>query len=323
MKKKEKFTLWQLKKDIVCSSFTGSGEKKILMFDLQKCMARPNLTNSKSFYLRKLWTLNLTVYNSTSNTAANIIWSENISGRGGNEIASCLIRWAKENFENLLPVRELTLWSDNCTGQNRNLMIVMSYMWIMHKYPQLKIINHKFLLKGHTHVEVDQIHSQIEKRKKQLKTMQIAIPRDWSQFIRTCGGKRRFDVYDMQLQHFKDITSLYKKNGPFVSRKKNNNGKDFKISESVWLQIRQDQPGILFYKKTFEEEFSEVSFIRNTSKHIEFPEHLPSLRNKEKPISTAKYKDLMTLLQWIPVEFHAFYKHLKHSSNEPDFPSTD
>lgn len=146
---------YNLKKQDKHEANTSSGEKKILMFDLQKCMATPNLTNSKSFYLRKLWTLNLTVYDSTSNNAANIVWSENISGRGGNEIASCLIRWAEENCENLFPVRELTLWSDNCAGQNRNLMVVMAYMWLIHKYPQIKVINHKFMLKGHTHMEVD------------------------------------------------------------------------------------------------------------------------------------------------------------------------
>ncbi|CAG4990278.1 unnamed protein product [Colias eurytheme] len=94
-----------------------------------------------------------------------------------------------------MPYAMLCLWSDSCAGQNRNLMVVMAYMWILHKHPQLKIINHKFMLKGHTHMEVDQIHSQIEKKKKQLKTMQIAIPRDWSQFIRTCGGRRTFNVY--------------------------------------------------------------------------------------------------------------------------------
>lgn len=53
------------------------------------------------------------------------------------------------------------------------------------------------MLIGHTHMELDQIHSHIEREKKQPKTMQIAAPRDWSQFIGTCGGRRSFTVYDM------------------------------------------------------------------------------------------------------------------------------
>lgn len=108
------------------------------MFDLQKCLVTPNLTNTKSFYLRKLWTFNLTLFDATSNSAINMMWSENITGRGGNEIASCLLRWADENSENVAQVEELIFYSDNCAGQN-----------------SLKTINHKFMMKGHTHMEVD------------------------------------------------------------------------------------------------------------------------------------------------------------------------
>ncbi|KAJ8721081.1 hypothetical protein PYW08_006846 [Mythimna loreyi] len=316
----ERYNLKKIDKEEAQNS---SGKKRVLMFDLQKCLATPNLTNTKSFYLRKLWTLNLTIYDATSNVASNVIWSENIGGRGGNEVASCLIRWAEENRAKLGNVEELLFWSDNCAGQNRNLMIVMAYIWLLHKFPNIKIINHKFMLKGHTHMEVDQIHSQIERRKKQLKTMQIAIPRDWSQFIRTCGGKKTFEVFDMELQHFKDLTSLYKKNGPLVMRKKNKDGQEFKISECVWLQLKQEQPGTLFYKTNFSAQFSEISLVRNLSKGIQFPSDLPNVREEAKPISSAKYKDLITLLEWVPAEFHDYYRNLKHDANEPDFPETD
>lgn len=150
---------YKLKKKDKNEANASSGTKKVLMFDLQKCMATPNLTNYKSFYLRKLWTLNLIIFDSTSDIATNVIWSENIGGRGGNEVASCLIRWADENKDKIAQVRELTFWSDNCAGQNRNLMVVLAYMWLLHKCPHLRVINHKFMLKGHTHMEVDQIHS--------------------------------------------------------------------------------------------------------------------------------------------------------------------
>lgn len=43
-------------------------EKSILvMADLQKCLSTPNLTNSQSFYLRKLWTLNYTIHDPLKN----------------------------------------------------------------------------------------------------------------------------------------------------------------------------------------------------------------------------------------------------------------
>lgn len=44
------------------------------------------------------------------------------------------------------------------------------YLWLLEKVPTLKEINHKFLLAGHTHMEVDGKHSVIERAKKQIKT---------------------------------------------------------------------------------------------------------------------------------------------------------
>ncbi|CAG4992799.1 unnamed protein product [Parnassius apollo] len=102
--------------------------------------------------------------------------------------------------------------------------------------------------------------------------------------------------------------------------KKNKDDKDFRMSECVWLQVKHDQPGILSYKNTFEGDFCEISFIRNASKWIQFPQNLPSVSQSEKPISTAKYNDLMSLLQWIPQEFHTYYKNFKHLESEADYP---
>lgn len=43
----------------------NSDKKKVIVIDLQKCLPTPNLFNSQMFYLRKLWTLNLTIYDAT------------------------------------------------------------------------------------------------------------------------------------------------------------------------------------------------------------------------------------------------------------------
>ncbi|KAF0682293.1 Uncharacterized protein FWK35_00033855, partial [Aphis craccivora] len=98
--------------------------------------------------------------------ATCVLWDETKGGRGGNEIASCVLKWALQLKETEPNIEELSIWSDNCAGQNRNFMIVTLYMWLLKKMTNLKIINHKFLLRGHTHMEVDSDHSIIEKAKK-------------------------------------------------------------------------------------------------------------------------------------------------------------
>jgi hypothetical protein len=46
-------------------------------------------------------------------------------------------------------------------------------------YPSLDIIDQKFLLPGHTHLECDVDHAQIAKKHN---TFEIMIPRDWYNF---------------------------------------------------------------------------------------------------------------------------------------------
>ncbi|CAG9839154.1 unnamed protein product [Diabrotica balteata] len=156
----------------------GSNER-VVMIDLQKCLPTPLLTNAKSFYLRQLWTFNFTIHDNTAGENHCMIWNETISERGGNQIASCLFKWIQTLPNN---IKEITLWSDNCAGQNRNTMLFAMYLYVVQKFPHL-VINHKFLLTGHTHMEVDAVHAVIEKKKKRLSTMSIQTPREWAQFI--------------------------------------------------------------------------------------------------------------------------------------------
>lgn len=295
--------------------------KRTLLLDLQKCLPTPSLTNTQSFYLRKLWTLNLVINDATTKTTENFVWSENVAGRGGNEIASCILLWCQKHLKDTT-IQEITVWTDNCAGQNRNNIVVACYLMLMSVYPHIKYINHKFLLKGHTHMEVDHIHSMIERKKKRLVSMEIITPHDWAQFIKTCAGRHPFNVNEMDVNSFKDFTDLYKKTGPFLQRKKNVKGNDFKISESVWWQFRKDKPGSLFYKTDFDQEdFEEVVMKRNLKKsNAPIPNELPNVRQTEKPISSAKYRDLQTLTTWIPEQFHSYYKNLPHQEGVGDAP---
>nr|CAI5837837.1 unnamed protein product [Callosobruchus analis] len=88
------------------------------MIDLQKCLPTPELTNSQSFYCLKLWTYNLVIHDSTIQKAYCMMWDESIAGRGGNEVASCVLKWA-EICNIPETVRDLIIWSDNCPSQNK------------------------------------------------------------------------------------------------------------------------------------------------------------------------------------------------------------
>lgn len=303
---------YNLKKKDKEDSLQDKTTKIMICVDLQKCLPTPVLTNAQSFYSLKLWTYNYTVYNATNKKVSCIMWDESKSSRGANEMASGMLKWA---LANISPHHEdITIWSDNCPSQNRNLIMVMMNFWILKIFPTLNTISHKFLLRGHTHLEVDGSHSLIERARKKAAGFQIMTPWDWQQLARMCSVNNPFEVINMETADFKDVKQLFNNStSPFVSRKKSAQGTDFSISKIVCLQVRAADKGILYYKTDFESEQFESIDLNRSGRRIVFPVELPPLREGLNVISTKKYKHLQNLLKWVPKQFHEFYQNLIHS----------
>lgn len=301
---------------------------RVLTEDLQKCLPTPLLTTGLSFYKRKLWTLNYTIYDSSDNSAHCMMWDESKGGRGGEEISSAIFKWA----DSVLPtadVNEITLWSDNCFRQNKNISIVLCFFFIIKKFPKIQCVNIKYLLKGHAHMEADTIHALIEKKRKSLEDLTIIIPWDWQQMVRQCSKK--FHVYNMEQDDFLQFSVLCKgQYSPFVHRKTTVEKQKCFMSTCVNIQLNKDHIGKMYLKSSFEEEFQVVDLNRkkrssarvNEVATTTFPPNLPT--KKPVPISALKYNDLLSLLPFIPSCFHGFYKDLpKSNTNNTDYPASD
>lgn len=69
-----------------------------------------------------------------------MIWAESKAGRRGEEIASAILKWA----DNVIPyydVDEITIWYDNCYGQNKNIFVVLLLDYL--KISSNKMCQHK------------------------------------------------------------------------------------------------------------------------------------------------------------------------------------
>jgi hypothetical protein len=91
---------------------------------------------------------------------------ETISGRGSNQIATCIFNLLKNIPEN---VSEITFYSDTCGGQNKNNNVALMFLYAISNFSALKIISPKFLVAGHTYMECDSDHALIEKKKEKIK----------------------------------------------------------------------------------------------------------------------------------------------------------
>ncbi|GFQ90773.1 uncharacterized protein TNCT_234071 [Trichonephila clavata] len=132
--------------------------------DMQPVIFTPTLTHSSMFYSRQL--SNLCIHNGDTSTSFICLWHEAMAGRGGNEVASCLL---KVITSNLTPKRNLTVWCDNCAGPNKNRMVLMIMIYAVAKNI-LDCIEFKFLVSGHSYMPCDCDFGIIEKRKRVLQT---------------------------------------------------------------------------------------------------------------------------------------------------------
>lgn len=65
----------------------------VIAIDLQQTLPCPTLAVGQAYYKRKLWVYNFGIVDIKTNRAMMFVWNESVAGRGGSEIASCILKW--------------------------------------------------------------------------------------------------------------------------------------------------------------------------------------------------------------------------------------
>lgn len=163
------------------------------IFDYQKGITLPRADASSFYYKRKLTLHNFTIYDTNNKEALNFMYDESLTGAGPNEVCSCLYLFIKANVA--LGVKKFLFVSDNCPAQNHNKFLFAFYVYCA---AQFNInINHLFLVCGHTQMEVDSVHSVIERA---LKKMTLFVPEQVYNIVRAASKKKSYKVVELELK---------------------------------------------------------------------------------------------------------------------------
>lgn len=292
-----------------------SNNAEMLVFDLQRALELPLISTSEAFYCRQLWVYNLCIFDEKRDMAYMYVWNETIASRGAQEISSCLLK----HFQNYVPpeTEEIILYSDACPGQNRNIKTTMMVKKCLDLWPHtaLKSIEQRFFVSGHSYNSCDRCFGLIERQKKM--TESIFTPDHWVNIITQAKkNEPKFTVFEMKKNDFFSSKQI---ENAITNRKTALNGE--KVD---WLNMQK-----IVNSRTNPFEITIGRYNTSPSVQISFRKRgragqlsaslsdydLTPLCTSHRLIKRKKYDDLMKLLQYVPPEFHAFYKEL-HSDYE-------
>lgn len=284
-----------MKRDIMLAQEPGS-DISVVSIDMEQVLFVPTLTHSDMFYLSQLSCYNLCINLADNKQSYMCLWHEGIAGRGGNEIASCLLRVLNMDVVNK---KKLIIWSDNCAAQNKNRMMIFVYSFLI-SCGIFETIEHKFLVSGHSFLQCDRDFALIEKRKRKSKVM---VPHDLHDLIISSTHTGRFNVVDMSDRFF-NIQSA----ADSILNLKNAN-----ISKAVYLKLNKDNPGVLFSKESFSDlaPWQRVPILKKGKTVSDLLNMNISLQPHHNKIGDNKKKHLVSMIPYLDKEEHKlFYKKL-------------
>ncbi|CAG9773465.1 unnamed protein product [Ceutorhynchus assimilis] len=263
--------------------------------DMEKVLQLPTSQRSLLYYLRKLNLYIFTIYEApVPNDAYCYFWTEVSGKRGSCEIGSCLFLYIKNLREN---VKHLTVFSDTCGGENRNVQISAFLLYTVKNHPTLGVIEQKFMESDHSYMDVDSMHSAIEEAKQNLEIFSI---------------HEYENVFKMKLVLQTVFNKKIDKEGKSVN----------------WLEVKafkydKQYPNSIFYKYNFIDGYTEidVNFVkRSCRKNKETDIQIAQQYSKRLPISKAKKKELLKLCDKniIPHQLQKWYQDLPCAENVVD-----
>lgn len=146
----------------------------VYSMDVQAVLLSPNLQTSATYYKTKLKVHNYTIHNMKNKETACYIWHEGNGGLESDVFANNLSKHLKHDIDKFKSTKSI-LWSDGCGYQNRCLTLANALLDLA--IENNIIIEQKYLEVGHTQMEVDSIHSLIEKKLRGRKR-DIFVPAD-------------------------------------------------------------------------------------------------------------------------------------------------
>lgn len=265
--------------------------------DLQALLLCPRLQASALYYKTKLSVHNFTLYNLTTKKVLCYVWDESHGHVTANEFVSCIIDCLETVLSEDKNIKKIILYSDGCGYQNRNAILANALLDFAIRR-KVEVIQ-KFLVRGHTQMEVDSAHSIIERG---LKNKLINYPGDYIQVMENVRPAQPFIVKSLKYDFFNDFSSL----GYYSSIRPGRKVGDPQVHDLRALHYLPTKT--ILYQVDFDVPLQELEHRERKAQLGQ----VKKLYTRQRKIKETKYKHLQELKVVIPAIFHSFYDDLPH-----------
>lgn len=205
--------------------------------------------------------------------------------------------------EELYPGKTYYLFSDSCSGQNRNRYIVACLLYTVTTL-NIDNIHHVFFEPGHSFMEVDSVHARIEKCGQKLN---IYDPSGWYTVVKMASKNGNYAVHEMDQEGIYDLRKL--EENMFKKILVDNLKNPVSLMKVKRFLFRKNEPDRVYFSYNYEIPNNLYFCVKNT----EFNKiTLSKAYNGPLEITKDKYDDLQFLCEAkiIPSQYRSFYDSL-------------
>lgn len=268
----------------------------VLTVDVQAVKLAPVLKASAIYYKTKLCVHNYTIYNLYDGEVTCYLWDESHGGLEASIFATTLSDYLQNNVSKFTDTKEIIIYSDGCGYQNKNC--VLSNALLKFSIENQITIYQKFFEKGHSQMEVDSVHSTIDRK---LKNRDIYLPTDYINVCREARHKNPYNVRYMHFDDFKDFSQI----GYYSTIRPGYKAGDPKVSELHGLMYLP--AGEMKYKINYDDIWTDFPKRPRSGNYT-----VTQLYKTRPKIKIEKYNHLQSLKTVLDKQFWKFYDDLPH-----------
>lgn len=281
-----------------------------LCFDFMQNLPLPHIPVQDIFYLRQLWVNVFCIHDIKANKAVMYVYHEGQAKKGANEVCSFLYHYIQEYVP--AGIKVLHLYSDACTGQNRNHSMIR-FLTSLTDTRRFEEIVHRFPVRGHSYLPCDRDFGRMKRMIRQRD--RIYTPMEYVECIVNSTKQQLFTVHMVNTEEVLDFNQwwpkFYKKGGLSVESLGAGVPRHSKVSFSPASYAE------FVYKAAQQHVVVTSEYINGLIRHtfdlgmpgvrcINMPQHMAYPHGKV-PLNTKKVADIKKVVKYVEHEYLGFY----------------